>query len=166
MYVEFRFLGYAQALEVYHRLAMDHENPTKAERASDIQTILSRCKEYESWLKEIFETSFSMSFLERVSELFDKFNEICTLYFKFNNKELFVTATKNARNYYTHFRENLKKKVLRDQEFSWLTKDAELLLRLCILSELGYEITILNEAFYTEQLRERNKGIKAIGPPS
>jgi hypothetical protein len=69
---------------------------------------------------------------------------------KFNNKELFVTATKNARNYYTHFRENLKKKVLRDQEFSWLTKDAELLLRLCILSELRYEITTLNEAFYTE----------------
>jgi hypothetical protein len=100
-----------------------------------------------------------MSFLERVSELFDKFHEICMFYFKYNNKESFVTAAKNARNYYTHYRENLKKKVLHDQEFSWLTKDAELLLRLCILSELGYEITSLNEAFYTEQLRERNDGI-------
>lgn len=159
MYIEFRFLGYAQALEVYHRLTMDHENPTKTERASDIQTILSRCREYEGWLTEIFESSFSMSFLERVSELFDKFHEICTLYFKFNNKESFVTAVKNARNYYTHYSKNLKKKVLQDHEFFWLTKDTELLLRLCILSELGYEITTLNEALYTEQLRENKKGI-------
>jgi hypothetical protein len=29
IYIEFRFLGYTQALEVYHRLILDHDNPQK-----------------------------------------------------------------------------------------------------------------------------------------
>jgi hypothetical protein len=82
IYIEFRFLGYTQALEVYHRLTMDHDNPQKVQRAGDIQKIKAQFPEYENWLNEIFATSFSMSFLERVTELFEKYCEIVSLYFK------------------------------------------------------------------------------------
>jgi hypothetical protein len=47
IYIEFRFLGYTQALEVYHRLTMDHDNPQKVQRAGDIQKIKAHFPEYE-----------------------------------------------------------------------------------------------------------------------
>ena len=149
MYIEFRFLGYTQALEVYHRLTMDHDNPKKIQRAGDIQRIKSHFPEYKDWLNKIFANSFSMSFQERVTELFEKYYEIVSLYFKYNKKNSFLDTVKSARNYYTHYSKKLKKKVPYNDDFFWLTKDVELLLRLCILSEL-------NEAFYVKKLA--NKG--------
>jgi hypothetical protein len=96
-----------------------------------------------------------MSFLERVTELFEKYCEIVSLYFKHNDKNSFLSTVKTAKNYYTHYREELKKKVPRDDDFFWLTKDVEILLRLCILSELGYDIKTLNDAFYTKKLANK-----------
>ena len=96
-----------------------------------------------------------MSFLERVTELFEKYCEIVSLYFKHNDKNSFLSTVKTAKNYYTHYREELKKKVPRDDDFFWLTKDVEILLRLCILSELGHDIKTLNDAFYTKKLANK-----------
>jgi hypothetical protein len=73
-----------------------------------------------------------------------------------NDKNSFLSTVKTARNYYTHYWEGLKKKVPRDDDFFWLTKDVELLLRLCILSELGYDIKTLNKAFYAKKLANKS----------
>jgi hypothetical protein len=156
MYIEFRFLGYTQALEVYHRLTMDHNNPQKIQRAGDIQRIKFHFPEYKDWLNEIFANSFSMSFQERATELFEKYHEIVSLYFKYNKKNSFLDAVRSARNYYTHYSKKLKEKVPHNDDFFWLTKDVELLLRLCILSELGYDIKTLNDAFYIKKLAKKN----------
>src|SRR5215211_1661900 len=114
MYTEFQFLGLAQALESYHRIA-------KAQK--------------RKW------------FFKRAKEVYEYYSEVAAVYFKFNDKERFATKVKDARNYFSHWSENLGNKVVQEKDLRLLTKDLQLLLQLCLMTEFGFDIDRIKKIF-------------------
>jgi hypothetical protein len=125
MYIEFQFLGLAQALESYHRIANAQE------------------REF---------------LLKRAREIFEDHSEVANIYFKFADRDTFATKVKDTRNYFSHWSENLKDKAVKDKELHLLTKDLQLLLELCIMTQLGFDIDRIRKIFHVDKIRKSHSG--------
>ena len=142
MFLEPRFLLLAQALESYHRRKFDMDRgrqKAECDRIIKAQTD----KEIEKYLKQKLQYAHEPSFKERFRDLIMRCPRL--LYFRVLNhgtrmeEEDFLTQTKNARNYYTHYDKKLTKKVPDFGVLVNITGKLQLLMHYYILSELGFE---------------------------
>jgi hypothetical protein len=171
LFMEFQFLALAQALEVYHCLTIGNASVYRIARipeAEKIRKIISEhLAEKSNWVEEMLSSSVRPSLRERLMELFEKYHDFCYTYLKFNKKEELVQRIKDNRDYFTHWGTRLKKKSVTDDDLYWLMKDTQFILRLCLLSELGFDMNGLRLIFCVDEMmkirniREKQNAPKA-----
>ena len=157
-YLEFQLLALAQALEVYHSLAIGNESIYRKNRTDESEKIKKIIEENmpdkKQWIEAMLSNSVNPSIPERITEIFDRYQDFCYAYLKFNKKENLAPRIRDSRHYFTHWAENLKKKAMKDNDLYWLMKDAQFLLRLCLLSELGFDLHTLRVIFCVDEMTE------------
>ena len=110
MYLENQFLNLVQAIESYHRRQIKNHVLPKDEHKNRLEIVLDSVPgEYKEWLKDKLQHSNEPTLKERLIELFESIPEIINELIK--DKEAFATQINNARNYFTHHDESLKKKA-------------------------------------------------------
>ena len=136
MYLENQFLNLVQAIESYHRRQIKNHVLPKDEHKNRLEIVLDSVPgEYKEWLKDKLQHSNEPTLKERLIELFESIPEIINELIK--DKEAFATQINNARNYFTHHDEYLKKKAPQLEELYRFIESLSFILQGCILTELG-----------------------------
>ncbi|NES06886.1 MAG: hypothetical protein F6K22_31185, partial [Okeania sp. SIO2F4] len=136
IYLENKFLSLVQAVESYHRRQIKNHVLTEDEHKERIERILDSVpRDYKEWLKAKLQHSNEPTLKERLIELLELIPEITNQLIK--DKEEFATKVKNARNYFTHYDESLKKKAPQPEQLYQFIESLSFILQACILKELG-----------------------------
>ena len=135
----------AEALEVYIGI-ISLENPdpglqSKMKRIDEISEILEKgCTLNEAdreWVKIIMNDKKSFSFKEKLEKAYDLYFELLPkLSHVIGTKQEFSSKVAEFRNRLTHG--NIKYDELETRELLWKCKDLQLVIQLCILSELKF----------------------------
>ncbi len=110
--------------------------------------------EKQNWVDAMLSNSVNASLQERVMEIFAHYQDFCYAYLKFNKKEVLVNKIRDSRHYFSHWARGLKKKAAKDDDLYWLMKDTQFILRLCLLSELGFDFSVLKLIFCLDKMVE------------
>ncbi|WP_188205261.1 HEPN domain-containing protein [Desemzia incerta] len=150
------FLTIIQALEAFHRLTRDNKilpaNEFKKKREKIVQSVPSEYKEEVAFMLNY---SNEPNLNRRLEELF----EVPNSPYLFDSLELeksreqLIKDIKNTRNYYTHFSQNLKKKVLKGEDLFLVTGLLVAMLNYYLLEELA-----VDEEFNQSLVRRRIQG--------
>ncbi|NEQ75823.1 MAG: hypothetical protein F6K23_23960 [Okeania sp. SIO2C9] len=136
IYLENQFLNLIQAAESYHRRRINNQILSDDEHEKRQKAVLDNVPdEYKKWLKEKLQFSNEPGLKKRLIDLFELMPEITNQLIK--DKESFATKVKNARNYFTHYNESLKKKAPQPKELYLLIESLSFILQACLLKELG-----------------------------
>ncbi len=150
------FLNLVQALETFHAQSNDHTRIPKKEYDEMKESILKVVdKKYHQWLKEQFNFGNHLHLHSRIDEVVTKYSN-STISRIILNKDKFIMAVKNSRNYYTHYSSDLKKKAIKGQELYYLSERIKALLVCSFLIEVGFESSILEELFKVNAFRKFN----------
>lgn len=133
MYLEQKFLGYAQVIEAYHRRVLDGVGIPMDDYARILPEII-KCvpPENREWFSEKLAYN-EPSHRSRLKELTARFP-----WMDFGGKD-FVERVVVTRNYLTHYDKNLKDRAASREELQKLMLKLELLIKLVLLLELGFE---------------------------
>lgn len=133
MYLEQKFLGYAQVIEAYHRRVLDGVGIPVEDYAKVLPEI-KKCipPQHLEWFSEKLAYN-EPSHRRRLKELADRFPWI-----DFGGKE-FVNKVATTRNYLTHYDKSLKDLAASRDELQKLTLKLQLLIKMVLLFELGFE---------------------------
>ncbi len=143
-YLEPRFLGLMQALEVYHRRTMDNEELPKAEHKNRKRAILNAVPaQYKRWLEHKLQYSNELDLKTRLTRLLDQVADVVSDFIP--DKDAFATKVSKTRNYLTHFNPALKSHAATGEELYYLTEKVRLLLEICLFMELGFDPELVKE---------------------
>lgn len=164
LYLSSRFLHLAQAIESYHRRTRDNFELPEEKHQEKVDAIIKKCpEEFKEWLQDRLTYSNEPSLRIRLKSLYKDFKPIIS---PLATKKKFVNGVVNTRNYLTHFDDCLKKSSLKGIKLHDLTEQLKLLLQACLLSEIGFTVTEIENrlkdtnALYHEI--KRNEALKAI----
>lgn len=144
LYLELRFLTLVHALETYH-LRRKEKNVLLDELGQERnRAILESCPaEYQPWLKDRLANTTSKSLNMRVSELFEEKADIFKPFI--GDLGELTKLIGNSRNYYTHFSREKKKKAADGINLHSLTLLISLLLKTCLMDEMGIDVVYQKE---------------------
>ena len=140
LYLENKFLNFVQALETYHRRVYDGkymDNDDYEELRKKLVSAIPR--DVNRNLKErldgylVFGNEFSLR--KRLKDLFEQ-KPILKDLIDDNN---FIQEVVDARNYYVHYDKEEEYDVPSGQYLHELTRRLEICLKVCLLSELGFD---------------------------
>lgn len=143
LYVEQRFLGYAQALETYDRLC----RPTAKERSKAahkrlVAEIVGAAPQGErQWLKRKLAFSNELALADRLREVLALCPDVSARTVGDSSLERFVRAVKDSRNYYTHYDPRLKTKAATGGDLHLLAIQLRTIVETALLMELGFPRT-------------------------
>ena len=164
MYLEFQFLSLIMALEVYHRRMIRNEDIPSKEHEERIKQILNNTPDkYRDWLKEKLKYSNEPSLRKRIKEIYDILKNIGYVTDLIPKKKDFVDKVVNTRNYFVHYDQSLKDKALKGAELYWLIQKLKILVEICLLKEIGFLDTEIDNIFQQRKYKwliERTKELK------
>lgn len=140
------FLNITQALETYHRKFKDIKPFKEADFIEWKESLLSTVvqKEYKEMLEGKLKYGNEQSLRKRLSLLIDNLGvEMITKMIV--KKKDFVNTTLDCRNYYTHYDDSLKEKVLSGSELSYLTQKLKVILIGTVLLETGFTLSEIED---------------------
>jgi hypothetical protein len=150
MYVDHKFLSLMQALETYHRRILGGNELSENDHSRRISEILTAIPEqYRQWLEEKLKYSNELSLRKRMKELISKYSDVMSLYI--SNLTNFKNKIVDTRNYMTHYDLSLKDKASNDTDLWKLAKKLEILVEVCLLSEIGFTNTQIKNLFQRTQ---------------
>lgn len=142
-FLEQRFLNLVQALEVYHRRAMDTTDLPEEEHERRKQEILDAVPErHRAWLEDRLEYSNEPSLGRRLKEIIRRYPDSTYPVAGENSRkrDSFVFKVVATRNYRTHFDQNLEDQAVREvNELHEISQKLRKLLEVCLLGEIGFE---------------------------
>jgi ApeA N-terminal domain 1 len=138
MYMEYLFLGLAQAIESYHATFLETESIARAELRREIEEIGDTLPEKVKWLDQIFKDCYRQPFIERIRDVYQEYSALADQLFAFKGEEKFSKKVRDTRHYLTHWSADLVKKAAHDDDLVLLTRDLQFLLQLCIMTQLGF----------------------------
>lgn len=128
------FLNYVFAIETFHRKTRDGKVLPKEEFKKKVESIVDSVdEEHRKWLKEKLCFSNELTLKERLYSLVGEFEFVVN---RFEISEDFMKKVADTRNYYAHYNDNLKNKIILDEEFKEYNLRLRLFLQVCILTEL------------------------------
>ena|SRR5918995_37832 len=152
LYLSNSFLMLAEALEIYIGI-ISQENPdpillSKVKRIDRICEMLEKASPLSEadreWVKVIMNDKKSLSFKEKMEKAYDLYSELLPkLSHVIGTKQEFSSKVTELRNRLTHG--NINYDELGTEEMFWGCKDLQLILQLCILSELKFSKDQLKE---------------------
>jgi hypothetical protein len=139
MYIEFKFLGLAHALESYHRYCKRYSKEQTPPNWENEIKIIHKFYPYipTRCLGKIKEC-YNPDLRKRVTEVYGEYSDIADIHFNFKHQEFFSRKVTKTRNYYTHWSKGKEKDVAYGDDLFLLTQDLQFLLELCIMTELGF----------------------------
>lgn len=139
------FIMLFTAIEAYHQAAMDDCSKRKKEKVFFGDILLKKVEEY-GFLKEERERleqlinlfGKQLSSKERLEEIYDQFADILpSLAYKIETRNKFIRKIVDIRNDLSHG--NVHPDSLnKDNELIWQYRNLQLMLQLCILSQIGF----------------------------
>lgn len=162
LYLSNKFLMISQALEVYHaqkirssKLTIEEEQlfvkilPYIENLTGDGSITSKDIDQIKTWLRN----GRFPSLRSRIMELYDKYSEIIPyLSIKIESSTCFASKVTTYRNNLTHG--NISSDEIDDFDLYWTYTNLQLLLRLCILSELGLSSEEIKDVIRANKLRE------------
>jgi hypothetical protein len=152
MYMEYLFLGLAQAIESYQAKFIRTKSQEKMELEGEIRQMGRELSEEKAKrLEQMTKHCFDASLKERVAAVYHEYADVADSLFFFKGKEEFSKKVKDTRNYLTHWSEDGEKKAAHGDDLVFLTRDLQLLLQLCIMTQLGIskeDITKMHNVYY------------------
>src|SRR5215216_4950769 len=108
----------------------------------------------KDYLKFIVNEKNSPSLKERLEEVYDKYERIFPkLTSKVKNKDNFIKTILKYRHTITHASLSYNK-LANDDDFFWQVKNLELLMQLCILTQIGFTNEEISQLYMIEKLRK------------
>lgn len=136
MYLEQRFLNMVQAAETYHRRRRNNHVLPKLEHRARIRRIVSAAPEAErAWLQEQLAYGNEPRLRDRLTDLITLTEPVMLPLV--GDAHTFARSVTNTRNYLTHYDQRLKDKHASGEELYRLTQKLSVLVRACLLNDLG-----------------------------
>lgn len=162
-YITNKFLMLAEALETYigiiSKRAPGPELERKIARVDHISKILDECqlsKEYglteddKEWVKLIIGEKKFLPFRDKMEKAYDIYCEILPdLSSVIGSKEDFARSVQKSRNRLTHG--NIDYDQLETKEIFWNFKNLQLILQLCMLSELDLSMDMIKKIYLLDR---------------
>jgi hypothetical protein len=137
-YMEYLFLGLAQAIESYHADFLETESQARKELQKGFKEIKQALPDKSDWLDNIFKDCYRRPYVERVRDVYQQYSGVCDQLFEFNDENKFSQIVKDTRHYLTHWAKDLEKKAAKGHDLVFLTKNLQVLIQLCIMTLLGF----------------------------
>ncbi len=141
MYVQHQFLSLVRAIESYHRRTLPGKYVSD-EQNQDISKCLLEAippwveGNFRQSLKQRFKYQHEFSLRKRLSNILDKFTSMVDTFL--DNKESFIEAVVNTRNYLTHLDKDSKTFAITEPiELYNMTQKLRAILEVCFMGELG-----------------------------
>lgn len=141
LYLEVRFLAYAQALETYDFRRRDpYELDSAAHKARMTSILEGSPEEWRDWLKMRLASSNYWTLDQRIRSVLAESPEVSGRIVGATSAERdkFVRAFKNSRNYYTHYTPRLERHAAKGVALHLLVVQLRAVLEMSLLRELGF----------------------------
>ncbi len=150
MYLEHRFLSLIQAIESFHQRIYGGEYLSNKEYKEIYNALVNAIpdgvrSDLKDRLKEYLKYGNEFSLRKRLKEIFDKYQEILNGFI--GDKDAFIEKVVATRHYHTHHDEDLKQHAASGEVLYRLTQKLEMLLVICLLTELGFNSKEIKDLF-------------------
>lgn len=165
-YTDSRFLNYIQAIESFHRRTCNLTQLSPEEHEKRLTEVIDTVpKQHKEWLTKRLCYSNELTLRDRLKLIFDEFTDVLQPVL---NKKLFLNKVINTRNYLTHYDQSLKEKALHGFDLHEINEKLLLILQLCLLSQMGFNKTVIkslvnenNPLFREIKIKEKLEAVKA-----
>lgn len=141
MYLDVKFLAYAQAVETYDFRRRDPHELLPSEHRKRLRSILVAVpREWRDWLKMRLASSNYIMLDQRIRDVLGECPDVRAKIVGATDEELdaFVTTFKQSRNYYTHYNPKLEKKAATGAALYLLVVQLQAIIEMSLLRELGF----------------------------
>lgn len=160
-FIEERFLVLAQAVESYHRRAMNRFERSPERQEQRITGILDAVSSSElsdrvkKWLERKLKYSNEVSLKMRIEDIIKRYGAVLRIIIK--DPTVFAQKVADTRNYRTHFSEDLRPKAAKGAEFVGINQKLKFTLDVCLLSELGFTLEEINNNLIKKNLNYQHE---------
>lgn len=158
MYLEFQFLSLIQAVESYHRRIFGGEYSSDEDYKEVYDTLANAIPDrveggFKDSLKSRIRYGNEFSLRTRLRGIFesDKYQEIISEFIE--NKDAFIGAVVDTRNYLTHYEGEEKAAI--GEEIDPFIQKLKILLEMCLLTELGFSSEEIKKLFSRNKRYQR-----------
>jgi hypothetical protein len=146
LYLEQAFLSLIQALESYHRRTSPASQLPASQHAQRLSAVIaSSPPEHREWLERQLAYSNELTLRQRLQKLLVACPNVLSKLIP--NKKDFIHRTHTARNYLTHYDEQLQANAPQGSDLYPLVVRLRTLTEMCILLELGFDCLELDRIF-------------------
>jgi hypothetical protein len=152
MYLDQRFLNLIQAIESYHRRMISNTELSEEDHKQRIDSILDVAPtEHSNWLKQILRYSNEPTLNKRLLDVLTLHNSAIKKFI--NKKKSFARKIVSTRNYFIHYDKSLAKEAARGRDLFNLTEKLDILLQICLLTELEFTPEAINAIVQKHSLK-------------
>lgn len=151
MYMEYLFLGLAQAIESYHMNFFETKSAARVKLEKEINEVRNILPDKAEYLDQVFKDCYRRPYIERVREVYQEYSALADQFLRLKGAEEFSRKVKDTRHYLTHWVPELEKKAAHGSELVFLTKDLQFLLQLCIMTQLGFTNCDFTNIYHTDK---------------
>lgn len=147
IYLDVKFLAYAQAVETYDFRRRDPHELLPAEHKRRLRSILDVApKEWRDWLRMRLASSNYIILDQRIRDVLGECPDLRAKIVGATDEELdaFVTRFKQSRNYYTHYNPELERKAAKGVALYLLVVQLQAIIEMSLLRELGFTCQALD----------------------
>jgi ApeA N-terminal domain 1 len=148
MYLDVKFLAYAQAVETYDFRRRDpHELPPARHKKRLSAIVGAAPEEWREWLRMKLASSNYLTLDQRIRDVLAACPEVRSKIVGRTDEEVdaFVTTFKQSRNYYTHYNPKLEKKAPTGAALYLLVVQLQAIIEMSLLRELGFSCDAIDE---------------------
>jgi hypothetical protein len=153
LYLSNKLLMLAEAIEVYmNNISKQNLYPNltyKILRIDHIIKVIDQCALDDTdkeWVKTILKDKKSLSFKENLGKVYDIYHELLPrLSSVIGSKREFSSKITEYRNRLTHA--DIDYNQIDNEDLFWRYKDLQLILQLCVLSELGFSTNEIKDIY-------------------
>jgi ApeA N-terminal domain 1 len=155
LYLSNKFLMLAEAISIYGDkiVSENRSDPALQQKMKRIDTICQAIDQSlletadKDWVKDIMKDKRSLSYKEKIITIYEIYEVLLSkLSTVIGSKGEFSEKVKKYRNELTHG--NIDYDQLNNQDLLWKYRDLQLILQLCILSELGFSINEIKDIYH------------------
>jgi hypothetical protein len=147
IYLDVKFLAYAQAVETYDFRRRDPHELPPADHKRRLSSILDVApEEWRDWLRTRLASSNYIILDQRIRDVLGECPDLRAKIVGATDEEVdaFVTRFKQSRNYYTHYNPELENKAAEGAALYLLVVQLQAIIEMSLLRELGFTCQALD----------------------
>jgi hypothetical protein len=152
MYVDNQFLNFFHAIEAFHRRVIGGSELSDEDHKKRMSEIVDSIPtQYKGWLESKLLYSNELTQRKRLKELLKTYWKILSPYI--TDLGGFIDKVVATRNYMTHYDQSLMEHAAFGLELIQLSKNLEIIIEVCLLSQIGFQIDQIKNLLERSKLR-------------